>query len=68
MSCVINCSDIVDGSSQCSWSGECILVASDVEGGVREAFVFQFLHHLKLKTLALSKYVDAVHTLLQYQC
>ena len=31
MSCVINCSDIVDGSSQCSWSGECILVASDVD-------------------------------------
>ena len=30
-----------------------------VEGGVREAFVFQFLHHLKLKALALSKYVDA---------
>ena len=30
-----------------------------MEGGVREAFVFQFLHHLKLKALALSKYVDA---------
>ena len=30
-----------------------------VEGGVREGFIFHFLHHLKLKALALSKYVDA---------
>ena len=30
-----------------------------VENGVREAFVVQFVHHLKLKALALSKYVDA---------
>ena len=29
------------------------------EGGVREGFIFHFLHHLKLKALALSKYVDA---------
>ena len=30
-----------------------------VDGGVREGFIFHFLHHLKLKALALSKYVDA---------
>ena len=30
-----------------------------VEEGVREAFIFQFLRYLKLKALALSKYVDA---------
>ncbi|CAI7990025.1 hypothetical protein GBAR_LOCUS393, partial [Geodia barretti] len=29
-----------------------------VDGGVRERFIFHFLHHLKLKAFTLSKYVD----------